>query len=263
MARRRRSKGLSGFIKALIECIEAMIQLARLLVECSIRLLAAFDSTVEQLSKEGGKQQRGSQPRTARRSNTSSDWRRAIGVVGEPDTSAVLEAISRPARLWSRSEVLTSGRCPVPEARGLYGWYFRRLPDRRILADRCVCHAGCYLLYVGIAPKSERSKTNLRSRIKDHYRSWTTLRQTLGSLLAQELGLRPRNKKLQWDREDILSDWMARNAVVVWVEHPAPWVVEREIIRTLDLPLNLNHNTGHPFYAKVKAARKRQRDIAH
>ena len=173
-----------------------------------------------------------------------------------------LESIVRPKRLWSRTEVLNVRNCPVPDTRGLYGWYFRSLPDPRISAARCVCQNGCYLLYVGIAPQDEQSGTSLRSRIIDHYRNWTTLRITLGSLLATELGLTPRNDNLQWDREDKLSAWMSENAFVVWVEHPEPWVIEPEIIGKLDLPLNVQHNRGHPFRLVVKAARKRQKDIA-
>lgn len=175
---------------------------------------------------------------------------------------SAIECLVHPRMLWNRHKVLNAGRCPVPEAPGLYGWYFRTLPDPRIAVERCVVHEDCYLLYVGIAPENDRSSTSLRSRIIDHYRNWTTLRMTLGSLLAEELGLAPRNKNLQWNHEDRLSAWMSENAFVVWVEHPQPWHIEREIIRTLDLPLNIQHNRDHPFCPVVMAARRRQRDVA-
>ena len=45
--------------------------------------------------------------------------------------------------------------------------------------------------------------------------------------------------------EQCLNDWMARNAYVCWVEHPEPWVVEAELVRSLSLPLNIEHNTPH------------------
>ena len=52
-----------------------------------------------------------------------------------------------------------------------------------------------------------------------------------------------------------LSEWIATNArVAVW-SVDAPWVVEERLIREVSLPLNLNHNSGHPFRATLAALR--------
>jgi hypothetical protein len=169
----------------------------------------------------------------------------------------------KPTRLFKRSEVLVRRGCPVPKERGLYGWYFKQVPDPRIDTTQCIEFDGCHLLYVGIAPQDEQSKTSsLQSRIKDHYRSWTTLRVALGSLLADELGLTPKSKNLRWEQNDHLSEWMAENAFVVWVENSEPWNIEPDLIQDLDLPLNIVHNSDHPFCKINKAARARQKEIA-
>jgi hypothetical protein len=74
---------------------------------------------------------------------------------------------------------------------------------------------------------------------------------TEGCLLADDLGLRlrpvGRKGRLTWGPgEDMLSEWMGRNAFVTWIEHREPWLVEEELIRELVLPLNLQGN-DHPF----------------
>jgi hypothetical protein len=40
--------------------------------------------------------------------------------------------------------------------------------------------------------------------------------------------------------EHRLSAWMADNADVTWVETPAPWAAEQELIAAVDLPLTKN-----------------------
>jgi hypothetical protein len=64
------------------------------------------------------------------------------------------------------------------------------------------------------------------------------------------------------ESEEILSAWMYRNASVVWVEHPEPWRIEGEVIESLDLPLNINHNRSHPFCATLQALRDSARERA-
>ena len=81
--------------------------------------------------------------------------------------------------------------------------------------------------------------------------SGSTLRLTLGCLLADELGLRfspvGASGRLTWGPgESTLSDWMSRIAFVTWIEHPEPWLIEEELIRELALPLYLLEN-NHPF----------------
>lgn len=118
----------------------------------------------------------------------------------------VFDRLTRPEHLWTRKDILVRSGCPAPRTSGIYGWYFRTVPDKRIWVEKCVHRNGCHLLYVGIAPRNRRSNTTLRSRIKDHYRGWTTLRQTLGSLLAGQLGLIPKDEDLHWNHENQLSE---------------------------------------------------------
>jgi hypothetical protein len=86
-----------------------------------------------------------------------------------------LDGLVKPSRLFGRAEVLATP-CPVPARPGVYGWFFREVPDARIDAAGCVRHDGLALLYVGIAPgpppKNGRapSKQSLRSRVRYHYR---------------------------------------------------------------------------------------------
>jgi hypothetical protein len=105
---------------------------------------------------------------------------------------------------------------------------------------------------------------NLRERINYHYTGnveGSTLRKTLGCLLADELGIRLRRvgsgtRMTFVEGEQALSAWMARNAYVSWVVRGAAWQFEDELIATLDLPLNLQgngHNRFHPLLTQARA----------
>ena len=49
---------------------------------------------------------------------------------------------------------------------------------------------------------------------------------------------------------------MAENAFVCWLEHPAPWEIERQLILELRPPLNLADNSHHSFYQHLSQIRK-------
>jgi len=55
--------------------------------------------------------------------------------------------------------------------------------------------------------------------------------------------------------EAALTRWMADNALVSWMEHDAPWVLEEELIAALDVPLNLHGNAHNRFYRELKRRR--------
>jgi hypothetical protein len=59
-----------------------------------------------------------------------------------------------------------------------------------------------------------------------------------------------------------LSEWMAANAFVCWVEHSASWEVEAGIIERLRPPLNLEANSGHPFCGTLLTLRREMRQQA-
>jgi hypothetical protein len=183
----------------------------------------------------------------------------------------VAEALTRPERLYSRSEVLARPS-PVPPKAGVYGWYFDEAPPG-VITSRSVSSHGCHLLYVGISPKRPPmngrppSSQTLRSRISYHYRGnaeGSTLRLTLGSLLSERLGIQLRrvgsgSRYTFSSGEELLSAWMAGHAFVTWVPTDAPWLAEDHLIATLDLPLNLDQNARHPFQPSLKARRAQMR----
>jgi len=171
------------------------------------------------------------------------------------------------AHIRSRSEVLAVPS-PVPAGAGAYGWWFRELPSD-IDIRGCVTRDGLTLLYAGISPKKPPtngrgpSRQTLRSRIKTHYTGnaeGSTLRRSLGCLLATRLGLALRRygsgTRLHFGAgEQDLSGWMDRNALVSWLSTPQPWLLEDEILTTLDLPLNLDQNQHNVFHPVLTAAR--------
>jgi hypothetical protein len=169
-----------------------------------------------------------------------------------------------PARVFSRDEVL-SRPSPVPAASGVYGWWFRDLPAP-IDTSGCRKRDSLALLYVGISPRrppaagqAHPRQQNMRTRLWTHYAGnaeGSTLRKTLGCLLAGQLGIQLRRvgsgrRKTFADGEQLLSAWMSQNAFVSWLIRERPWDLERDLITTVDLPLNLEGNTGHRFHPEL------------
>jgi hypothetical protein len=166
-----------------------------------------------------------------------------------------------PERLWSADEVLARPS-PVPATSGVYGWHFRQPPCPELPVGR--------LLYVGIAPRQMKTRTSaqsLRTRVRYHYRgnaAGSTLRLTLGCLLGLELRRVGSGGRMTFCRagEERLSQWMAENARVCWMEDLEPWTAESEFITHLDLPLNLDQNRHNSFHSRLKELRARARQRA-
>lgn len=164
---------------------------------------------------------------------------------------------------------------PLPHAGGVYAIYVDVVPPGVTTQD---CHVvdGRTLLYVGISPKApadghRRSRQTLYERIRYHYRGnaeASTLRLTLGSLLADELGLVLRRvgsgKRMTFchEGEQAITEWMARHVGVAWAVAPGPWTLEEWLIKRLVLPLNLDQNYHSPFRATLSALRRAQRERA-
>ena len=175
---------------------------------------------------------------------------------------SVLSALTNPDALHSRSTILTKP-CPVPQQRGLYAWYFKSIPPM-VPIDGCIIKNGNTLLYAGISPKDEKSTQNLRKRVTTHFRGnaeGSTLRLTLGTLLTGQSGFPLRRvgsgKRMTFTHlgEQWLDRWMDNNAYVCWIEHSAPWEVEKELIQKTCLPLNIQDNSHHPFSSKLSELR--------
>lgn len=194
-----------------------------------------------------------------------------ISVVLAQDPSRNLDDLLQPTVLHRAGEVC--GRPgPVPAAAGVYAWYFDRVPAGAP-TDGCHMVDGAPLLYVGISPKAPpangaASRQTIRSRIRYHYRGnaeGSTLRLTLGCLLTGELDLGLRRvgsgKRMTFghDGEARLTAWMADHARVVWTVTDRPWELERQLIHSLVLPLNLDQNRRSQFRERLSLARSEQR----
>jgi hypothetical protein len=145
-------------------------------------------------------------------------------LVNSPAIAAAIALLLQPTRLWSATEILKNF-APVPKSAGVYAWYFDEMPPG-------VPTAGCHrsannqvLLYVGIAPKAAAkaattlSTRSLRDRLRDHLvgnAEGSTLRLTLGCLLADRLGIRLRRvgggSRYTFTNpgEIVLDGWLAR-----------------------------------------------------
>ncbi|MBL9009232.1 MAG: hypothetical protein JNJ46_33540 [Myxococcales bacterium] len=175
------------------------------------------------------------------------------------------------APLIAPSDLFGSSALP-PRAAGIYAWYFDAPPPHVPIAD-CLQRGPFTLLYIGIAPKQPSSfgavsRATLRSRLRQHCVGTvegSTLRLTLGCLLADTLGLRlaalGRSGRLTFgaDGEARLSAWMAVHARVSFVITPEPWEIERQLLSATSLPLNLRDNDGHPFRSTLGAIRSAAR----
>ena len=162
-----------------------------------------------------------------------------------PGKSEATTWILSPSRLYTADDACAGTNYP-PAVPGVYGWYFRNLPER-IPVDGCATHGEWLLAYVGISPSKRRSadgrpsSQNLRTRVRYHFRGnaeGSTLRLTLGCLLEAELGTELRRvgsgRRMTFGpAEAKLSDWIRENARVVWTEHAEPWVLEDALIKRL------------------------------
>jgi hypothetical protein len=175
------------------------------------------------------------------------------------------------ARRFTRDEVFGEP-CPVPAAPGVHGWWFRTVPTA-IDASSCEQRDGLTLLYVGISPTPPPANgkppvsQDLRKRINYHFgggdatAEGSTLRKSLGILLANELGIELRRigsgeRRTFAGGETALTNWMAENALVSWVVRPEPWLFEDQLIAALDLPLNIQGNKRNAFYPELKRLRR-------
>ncbi|GAB2469252.1 GIY-YIG nuclease family protein [Xylanimonas ulmi] len=191
-------------------------------------------------------------------------------------TGEVRRALLAPERVTTREEALDRPS-PVPAAPGVYAWYFDRAPAGVPLAGTSETEFG-HLLYVGISPKgapdqrqpADTSRQSLRTRIRYHFRgnaAGSTLRLTLGSLLAEEIGVELRRvgsgaRFTFGVGEAAISDWMAEHARVCWFVDDTPWISESRLISELVLPLNLDQNRHSGFHTELSKARRTQRDQA-
>jgi len=175
------------------------------------------------------------------------------------------------SQLFDRAAVVGTPS-PVPRSPGLYAWFFDEAPPGIDLTG-CYSASGLSLLYIGISPREPpangkpASRSTLRHRLRTHYAGnaeGSTLRKTLGCLLADRLGIELRrvgsgNRRTFTNRgEQELDSWMGEHALVAWMETDRPWELELTILRSgLRLPLNVRDNPSLELTTVVQRARRR------
>lgn len=158
----------------------------------------------------------------------------------------------------------------VPEADGFYAWWVEEGIAPEIPAPPHPTSTDWGLLYVGISPRDERSRQNIRARVLTNHvggnTGSSTFRFVLAALLMDNLGLTPRRSaaKVVLSREDNerLRDWQRKHLRLTWCESPNPWEAEPAVIRALEPPLNSSGNEAHPIHATVARRRAAFRSAA-
>src|ERR1700761_7240229 len=119
------------------------------------------------------------------------------GLSGGQNSTAATDFLD--AQRFTREQVFAEPS-PVPHQPGVYGWWFRSLPASVDLTG-CEARDGFALLHVGVSPTpppvSGRRPVSqdLHKRIRHHFGAGgpsadgSSLRKTLGVLLADDLGL--------------------------------------------------------------------------
>ena len=196
---------------------------------------------------------------------SEAEKRRKILVHHRPDRylDAELKRLLDP-KACREAHVLREQRRLIPKVKGVYAWYFisqqLQIPRRSYLQVD-----GFDLLYIGIAGDKKR-KGNLHDRIGLHLQGDAvgsgSLRPKLGMLLMDLLGIkleRLGKKDYKWSDEPALTDWICQNALVAWIEHDKPWVVEEYAVKTLRhlLPLNYQFNEGDSLAKAIQEKWKR------
>jgi hypothetical protein len=106
--------------------------------------------------------------------------------------------------------------------------------------------------------------------MRDHFNGnaeGSTLRLTLGCLLSETLKIRlrrvgsGRRHTFTNAGEITLDKWIARHARVAWAAFDEPWIVEKRLLATLPLPLNLMGN-AHSFVRTLKNIRGAAKEAA-
>lgn len=176
--------------------------------------------------------------------------------------SLTAERILHPRTLTRPSDASTS-----PKEKGIYGWYFSP-GSLSVPAAEYTATDGYELLYVGIAPKDALSRSLLRPRLVRHATgdaSRSTLRLTLGVLLANELGLSLgiHQGRPNWgpDGEARLTRWLSEYARIAWAVDPTPWVAEDELLASATLALNVDGRSDD-FAKELKSRRAEARRAA-
>ncbi|MDQ2807707.1 MAG: hypothetical protein M3Z04_12495 [Chloroflexota bacterium] len=148
----------------------------------------------------------------------------------------------------------------IPNSAGLYAWWVQHGALTGVPANPHPTEPGWDLLYIGIAPKDPGSPATMRKRVRTQHlggdTASSTFRLSLAALLMDTMGWQPVQRssqaKLLPADNARLSAWQRQHLGLTWATVADPWAVEAEIIAALQPPLNLKHNTTHPFYTRYR-----------
>ena len=128
-------------------------------------------------------------------------------------------------------------------------------------------------LYIGKTESSQKAR-DAGQHLCDEGTGSSTLRRSLGAILLEQLRLKPEarsdsetterrftNYKFDTAGEEQLTKWMNDHLSLAFCELPKLTIpelraCEERLIRSAAPPLNILHNSGSPFYADLKLARK-------
>lgn len=160
----------------------------------------------------------------------------------------------------------------LPDRPGIYAWWIE-LPSQLPSVPATELPSGeSGLLYVGLAPRDTNSAATLRSRILNQHVGGTvgssTFRRVLASFLWEDFGWHPQVTRagklaLPKDENYELTAWIQSHLKVSWIIVEEPWQWEPQVIESLQPPLNVQGNSGHPFGPTVRATRARFADAAN
>jgi len=171
-----------------------------------------------------------------------------------------ISLLTKTSKLYSREEIVNNPSI-IPEEYGFHAWFFSHVP-KPIPLDNTFHRDGYTLLFLGSVPLKKGSSSNLRKSIVNQHLKGnaydSTLRLSLACLLKEQLGIslaKHGSRIFLGDDEEILDEWLNKNARIAYFVDNEPWLDKVEMIKRLDLPLNIEYNQHHPFYATLKKLR--------
>ena len=184
-------------------------------------------------------------------------------LINDSKPSSIEEKITlltKTSKLYSREEIVNNPSI-IPAEYGFHAWFFSQVP-KPIPLDNTFNRDGYTLLFLGSVPIKKGSNSNLRKSIVNQHLKGnahdSTLRLSLACLLKDQLSisLAQHGSRISLgDDEEILDEWLNKNARVAYFVDNEPWVDKVAMINELDLPLNIEYNQQHPFYATLKKLR--------
>ena len=177
------------------------------------------------------------------------------------DIHTIRKWLSKPPICYEASS-LEEKKQSIPKTKGVYAWYFAH-GELNVPSNSYFRVDDFELLYIGITG-------NLRRRIYSKHingnADGSTLRFSLGILLRRKGSpLEPKRKgikkRIEWSNEDYLTEWICDNALVAWIEHKHPKLVEEQAVKNFGclLPLNIEHNKENLFAQDLKRERNQMR----